>query len=307
MISLYGKHKRPNAEMLQNVDVLLFDIQDVGARFYTYISTLYHCMESAAEFDKPIIVLDRPNPISPLKIEGAIRKEEFKSFVGIAPMPINHGMTIGELAAYYAGELLPKDKFFPQLTVIKCKNWNRAELYSGLNGNWLKPSPNIPTLESAIIYPGTCLIEGTNLSEGRGTDSPFLKIGAPYIDAAKLTSEMNKLDLAGVDFEGLEFTPVSIIDAAPNPKHKDVKCGGVKIIITDRYKMEPVKVALHLISTVRKLYPNDFQFKSGFERLSGDKKIREMLESETTVDAITKTWEEEINSFKLIREKYLLY
>lgn len=307
VFSLYGKHKRPNAEMLANVDVLLFDIQDVGARFYTYISTLYHCMESAAEFNIPIIVLDRPNPVSPLKTEGAIRKEEFKSFVGIAPMPINHGMTIGELAAYYAGELLPKENFFPQLTVIKCKNWNREKFYSGLNGVWLKPSPNIPTLNSAIIYPGMCLIEGTNLSEGRGTDSPFLIIGAPYIDGNKLTSEMKKLELSGVEFESLDFTPVGIENAAPNPKYKNVKCGGLKIIITDGYKIEPVKVALHLISIVKKMYPNDFQFKSGFDRLSGDKKIKEMFGNDIPVNDMIKYWKDEIITFQNIREKYLLY
>lgn len=307
VISLYGKHKKPTAEMLKDVDILIFDIQDVGARFYTYISTLYHCLESAAENNKPILILDRPNPISPMKLEGPIRKEEFKSFVGIAPMPMNHGLTIGELAAYFAGELLPKENFFPQLTVIKIKNWDRTKFYSGLKGNWVKPSPNIPTLNTAVIYPGTCLIEGTNISEGRGTDSPFLILGAPYINGDSILREMKKLNLTGVTFSSSGFTPIAIADAAPNPKYKNEKCGGLKITITDPHKIEPVKIALHFISLVRKMYPEQFQFKSGFERLSGDKKIREMIEQNVSVDDMIKSWSEEIISFQNVSEKYLLY
>lgn len=307
VISLYGKHKKPNAEMLKDVDILLFDIQDVGARFYTYISTLYYCLESSAENNKPIIVLDRPNPVSPLKTEGPVRKEEFKSFVGIAPMPINHGMTIGELAAYFAGELLPKENFFPQLTVIKVKGWDREKFYSGMNGNWVKPSPNIPTLNSAIVYPGTCLFEGTNLSEGRGTESPFLIFGSPYINGAELFSEAMKLNLKGVTFEKIIFTPVGIANAAPNPKYKNENCEGLKIIITDEHKIEPVKMTLQLISAVKKLYAEKFQFTKGFERLSGDKSIRDMIEKNVSVDDMIISWEDEISSFKLIREKYLLY
>ena len=253
--SLYGKDKKPTKEMLKDVDVLIFDIQDVGARFYTYISTLFYVVKAAAENNIPLIVLDRPNPINGIYVDGPIRKPELNSFVGIAPLPIAHGMTVGELAQFFAGEKLIGDSVKVDLHVIKMENWNRNLFYDNFYSTWLKPSPNIPSLETAIVYPGTCLIEGTNVSEGRGTDAPFLTIGAPYINSDELIEELKKQKIDAVDFEPISFTPNEIPGVVSNPKYKNEDCNGIRIIVTDRDKCESVKLGIMLISDDPEIIP----------------------------------------------------
>lgn len=308
VFSLYGKDKKPTKEMLKNIDVLIFDIQDVGARFYTYISTLFYTIQAAAENNIPIIILDRPNPINGIYVDGPIRKPELSSFVGIAPLPIAHGMTVGELAKYFAGEKLIGEAFSVDLTVIKMKNWDRELSYDKFYPGWIKPSPNISSLDAAIVYPGTCLIEGVNVSEGRGIDEPFLKIGSPYINSNRLINELKSYKIDGVEFEPITFTPREIPGIAANPKYKNEECHGIKIKVVDREKFESVKFGIQLIVAFNKLFPNEFKFRDdSFDRLCGDRLIRQKILSGITADEIIEFYQSELNKFKQVREKYLLY
>ncbi len=306
--SLYGKNHAPTKEMLKNVDVLVYDIQDVGARFYTYISTLYYVLQAGAENNIPVIVLDRPNPINGKYVDGPIRTDDLKSFVGIAPIPIAYGLTPGELAQMYIGEgWLGKD-IKPILHVIRLKNWKRSDYYDQTSLPWIVPSPNIPDLETALVYPGMCLIEGTNVSEGRGTMHPFLTIGAPYINPVDLIKELKKLDVRGVELYQAHFKPHEIPKMSTNPKYKDIKCGGIAIRVTNREELQSVKFGIKLIYALHKLYPDNFKFRdSGFDRLSGDKSIREEILKGTTPNKIISLWQQELNNFKQTRHKYLLY
>ncbi len=306
--SLYGKINKPTKEMLKNVDVLIYDIQDVGARFYTYISTLFYTIQAGAENNIPVMVLDRPDPINGVYVEGPIRKEDQKSFVGIAPIPIAYGMTPGELAKYFVGEKLIGNDLKPNLTVIKMKNWERNSFYDDYDNIWVIPSPNIPDENTAIAYPGMCLIEGTNVSEGRGTYHPFLTIGAPYINSEKLIDTLQKLGDIGVEFKPIMFTPFSISNMSTSPKYKFEKCFGIKLEITNRQKFNSVEFGINLLCTLKKLYPDNFKFRnSSIDRLSGDKKIREMIEAGKTPEEIISSWQNELNDFKQVRKKYLLY
>lgn len=306
--SLYGKDKKPTKEMLKDVDALIFDIQDIGARFYTYISTLYYTIQSAAENNIPVIVLDRPNPINGIYVDGPIRKPELSSFVGIAPLPIAHGMTVGELANYFVGEKLIGDKLNVDLQVIKMKNWDRKFYHDKFCPRWTNPSPNIPSLETAIVYPGTCLIEGTNVSEGRGTDSPFLTIGAPFINSTELIEELNKNDLSGISLEPISFTPREIPGVANNPKYKDELCSGIKIKVIEREKFESVKFGIKLIVALHKLHPSEFIFRdNSFDRLCGDKSVRQKILDGISSEKIIDEFQTELADFKEIRKKYLLY
>lgn len=306
--SLYSEERKPTIEMLKDVEVLIFDIQDVGARFYTYISTLFYIVQAVAENNIPLIVLDRPNPINGIYVDGPIRKPELNSFVGIAPIPITHGMTVGELAQYFVGERLIGDNLKVDLKIIKMKNWDRNLFYDSFQSSWVKPSPNIPSLDAAIVYPGTCLIEGTNISEGRGTDSPFLTVGAPFINSRELVEELNKQSVASINFDSISFTPIEIPGVAINPKYKNENCYGIKITITDRNKFESVKFGIKLISTLHKLYSTDFKFRdNSFDRLTGERSIRLKILDEISVEEIIKFYQIELNDFKEIRKKYLLY
>lgn len=306
--SLYGKNKKPTKEMLKGVDVLIFDMQDVGARFYTYLSTLYYSMQTAAENKIPIIVLDRPNPIGGNYVDGPIRQDSLSSFVGIAPIPIAHGMTFGELANYFNDENLLGNNLHAMLEVLKIKNWKRNYFFNDLNLPWIKPSPNITDLETAIVYPGICLIEGTNISEGRGTEKPFLNIGAPFIKAKQLLNELRKFKITGITFSEISFTPKDIPNVAANSKYKDNLCHGISIHVTDKTKVESVKFGITLLYVLHKLYPKEFSFKEkSFELLSGDSKIRKQLLMNISPKQIFKSYQKELSNFKEIRNKYLLY
>ncbi|MBI3112292.1 MAG: DUF1343 domain-containing protein [Ignavibacteriales bacterium] len=306
--SLYGRINKPTPEMLQGVDVLVFDIFDVGARFYTYESTMSHAMEAAAENNIPYIVLDRPNPIRGTWVEGFIRLDSLRSFVGLHPIPIAHGLTMGELATLYNGEGWLKNHIKAQLTVIRMEGWKRSQWYDETGLKWVKPSPNIPTLASAVVYPGTCFFEGTNLSEGRGTEKPFEYIGAPYVHGAPWAQELNSRNLPGVRFEPIEFTPKEIPGAATNPKHKGALCGGVFVNVMDRNTFEPIKTAIHMLSTLKQLYPSEFQWRPGsIDRLSGTPNTRLWIDAGESPEKIVSAWKAEVKEFENLRAKYLLY
>lgn len=301
--SLYGKTKKPTPDMLENVDVLLFDIQDVGTRFYTYIYTMAYAMEAAKENDIPFIVLDRPNPLGGVKVEGPVLESEYKSFVGNYEIPLRHGMTVGELAMLFNEEF----NIGADLTVIEMDRWKRTMNYEETPLEFVMPSPNMPTLDTAFVYPGAALIEGTNVSEGRGTTKPFELIGAPFINSDDLAAKLNSLNLPGVKFRAASFTPTF-------SKHSGKLSHGIEIHITDYESFEPIVTGLHIVKTIHDMYPEDFEFRaedskgiSFFDLLTGNGWIREEIEAGTSVEEIQFMWEDELKEFKQVREKYLLY
>ena len=295
IFSLYGETRTPTAEMLQEIDALVFDIQDVGARFYTYISTMGLAMEAAAKHKKQFIVLDRVNPINGEDVEGPLADLDKLSFIAHHPMPIRHGMTVGELAMLFNKER----GINADLQVVRVEDWKRGAWFDETGLTWINPSPNMRSLTQATLYPGVCLLEPTNVSVGRGTDTPFEVIGAPWIDGRKLAEALNNANLPGVRFVPLRFTPKSSV-------HKDADCGGVNLIITDRRSFEPVTTGLELAVQLKKLFSKDFQIER-FNRLLVNQKIFDALRSGADARAMKQIWESELDSFRAIRRKYLLY
>lgn len=305
--SLYGKISKPTPEMLKGVDILIYDIQDVGVRFYTYISTLSYAMEAAAENHIPFLVLDRPNPIRGTWVEGFNRDDSLRSFVGLHPIVIAHGMTIGELATMYNNEGWLKDGVKAKLTVVRMEGWKRTMWFDETGLKWVRPSPNLPTLKSAILYPGTCFFEGVNISEGRGSDHPFEYMGAPYIDAMKWAMALNAYKLKGVRFEPTEFTPRSIEGVVLHPKYEGVNCNGVRVVITDRNKLEPVKVGVYMLSTAKKLFADSVKWRRSINRLAGTPKMAAAIDAGVPPEKIVGMWKDDVEKFKKIRAKHLLY
>lgn len=301
--SLYGPTKKPTADMLMNVDVILYDLQDVGARFYTFTYTMSLVMQACAETRRPFIVLDRPNPVNGIAVEGNILDTNFASFVGLHPIPIRHGMTIGELATFFNNEL----GFNADLTVVTCQGWKRSLWFDETGLPWVTPSPNMPSLDAAILYTGTCFIEGTNVSEARGTAKPFEMCGAPWVDAYKLADHLNALDLPGVRFRPVHFIPCS-------SKHQQQPCNGVQVHIMDRNEVRSVETGLHLVKALQDLHPDDFQFRpagqSGkhfFDLLLGTDKVRLAIQSGAPVNEIIGSWQEDLRRFMETRHNHLLY
>ena len=306
--SLYGKTTKPTAEMLENIEVLVFDIQDIGARFYTYIYTMALAMEAAAENNIQFVVLDRPNPIGGHLVEGNILEPAFKTFVGLYPIPVRHGMTVGELATMFNTEGWLANGVKAQLTVIPLHNWRRSQWYDETVLPFIKPSPNIPNLTSATVYPGTCLLEGTNVSEGRGTMAPFTLFGAPWIDGKQLAAALNSLPLQGVSFRDTSFTPVAIPGASNNPKHRDKLCQGVTLEVYDRETFQPYRTGLHIVNTIATMYPDSLSWRERhFDRLCGSATVRETILAGKPMDLLIKSWEGQLSEFGKIRQKYLLY
>lgn len=304
-LTVYGLYKNeegiaPTKEMLKDIDILAYDVQDVGARFYTYISTMVLAMKSCKEFDKEFVVFDRPDPLSGNIVEGGIINEGFFSFVGIAPIPVRYGLTCGELAKY----LNDKMSIGCNLTVIQMSGWKRSMYWQDTKLQWIPTSPNIPTPETAIVYVGTCFFEGTNLSVGRGTTMPFIQIGAPWIkDPEKLSQEMNKLGLQGVRFRALYFIPLA-------DKYKGELCGGIGICVMDRQKYRAVTVAVNLLFKIKELYKDKFEFrppdkdgKYWIDLLSGSSLFRES----DSIDEVMQKWKTQSESFKKATEKYYIY
>ncbi|WP_434060447.1 exo-beta-N-acetylmuramidase NamZ family protein [Peribacillus frigoritolerans] len=296
--SLYGKTKKPTPEMLKDVEVLVFDIQDVGTRYYTYIYTMAYAMEAAKENDIPFIVLDRPNPQGGESVDGPILEPEFSSFVGLYPIPLKHGMTVGELATLFNKEF----KIGADLKVIKMKGWKRDMDYEETGLPFVLPSPNMPTVSTTFVYPATGLIEGTNVSEGRGTTKPFELIGAPYINSDELAGKLNALRLPGVKFRAASFTPTF-------SKHAGKLSHGVEIYITDREEFKAVPTGLHIIKTIQDLYPADFEFLAAknFNLLIGNGWVMSRIEEGSSVNEIMKEYQAKQDAFKKVRKNYLLY
>ena len=306
IISLYGDNFKPTKEDLEGLDALIFDIQDIGSRYYTYISTLTNIMDVCSEFDLPLYVLDRPNPIGD-KIEGPILDMDYSSFVGMHPIPIVHGMTIGEIA-YMINELGWIDNPV-DLRIVKMKGWDRKMYFENTGKQWIPPSPNIADNKAAFIYQGTCLIEGTNLSEGRGTDMPFSYIGAPWLDSKQLLDRLSKSDLKGVEFYRKDFTPRFIPSKATYPKYKDKRCNGIEINIIDRSQASPLLITVNIINIISEMHPNDFKFNSNhfIDKLYGSDIFRKIILSNDDINILFEKWNKDKIDFERKREPFLLY
>lgn len=302
--SLYGDTRKPTREMLADVDVMLFDLQDVGVRFYTYTATLALTLEACAENHVPLIVLDRPNPITGNIIEGARLDPALQSFVGHGPLPIRYGMTLGELARFYNAEL----NIGAELQVIALRDWQRAMWFDQTGLHWTSPSPGIPHFTTTVVYPGMCFIEGTNLSEGRGTGLPFEVVGAPFLDGHALAEELNARQLDGARFRPMVFTPTA-------SKHANQVCYGIQVHVTDRDAFRPVITGLYVIEACRAQNPTRFEFLPSswegrpphFDLLTGDARARLALESDQPIETITRAWASVLARFDATRQKYLLY
>jgi uncharacterized protein YbbC (DUF1343 family)/CubicO group peptidase (beta-lactamase class C family) len=295
VFSLYGETRRPTAAMLADLDTIVFDIQDIGARFYTYVSTMGEAMQACAAHGKRFVVLDRPNPIGGIAVAGPMLDSGRESFVGFHRLPVRHGMTIGELARLFQDEL----KLKVDLQVIESVGWRRADAWDTTGLTWVNPSPNMRNLTQAFLYPGIGLLETTNLSVGRGTDTPFEVVGAPWLDGQKLAADLNARQIAGVAFVPIEFMPTS-------SKFANQKCGGINIVITDRDRFEPLRTGFEIAAQLRRLYPQPWEVKA-YDRLLGNEKTLNALLGGKSADEIEEVAREGVSEFQRRRLKYLLY
>lgn len=305
--SLYGKTRKPTPEMMKDLDGLIVDLQDIGSRYYTYIWTLYLTMESALENGKFVVVLDRPNPISGIFVEGPVLKEAFASFVGLKPLPVRHGMTIGEIATYFRSKYLSG----LDLRILKMDGWKREYFWEDTGLDWVNPSPNMPSEKTALLYPGLCLLEATNISEGRGTTRPFEIFGAPFVEPHKLARYLAELKLSGVAFRPLFFVPTF-------SKYSGKKCGGIQIHIVDKKHLKPFKLGVAIIKTLLELYPTQFQWRNPpyeyeneklpFDILVGSDELRLRLARGDSLESMELWWQSECDAFDTsARREYLLY
>lgn len=309
IISLYGEVRKPTPEMLEEVDVLVFDIQDIGARFYTYIKTMLNVQAAAAEEGIPFVVLDRPNPITGNYIDGPVGKP-LDPEQGIGNIPVTHGMTVGELALMFNGERKERELPVADLTVIPLKNYERDHWYDETGLPWIKPSPNMLTLQTAVVYPATCLLEGTNYSEARGTIYPFEHFGAPWVDGQKLAQQLNSYDLEGVKFISKTFVPDSIVDGIEiyPPKFLGEEVDGVEMIITNRDDFKSAEAGVYILHALKTLYPENFEWRKGrIDGLLGTSEVRKKLEAGIDPQDIVQEWKKDLKGFKKIRSSYLLY
>ena len=293
--SLYGKRTRPSADELRDVDTLVFDLADAGARFFTYETTLGYLLETAAEHKKPIVVLDRPDPIGGMAVEGPVLEAGRTSFIGYHPVPVRHGMTLGELARLWNAER----GIGADLTVVRAEGWRRAQLFDATGLPWMRPSPNLRTLDEAILYPGVALLEATNVSVGRGTPRPFEQVGAPWIDGARLAAALNGARIPGARFAATAFTPSS----AP---FKDERCEGVQIAVTDRARFEPVRMGLAIAAALLRLHRDAWESKNVLTLLGHPPTFAALLRGDT-VESMVSGWQAELSAFLAVRKKYLLY
>lgn len=301
VFSLYGQSMRPTANQLEGIDVLVYDMQDVGARYYTYISTLLHAMEAASDCGVVFVVTDRPNPITCTAVEGPVLESGSESFVGIHMIPIRYGLTIGELAVLLKAERVPSC----QLKVAWMRGYKRGMWYDDTGLPWVPPSPNMPTLTTAVLYPGLCLFEGTNMSEGRGTTKPFEYIGAPWCDGERWAELLNNCQLPGVRFRPVVFTPAP---ATETTKHAKQTCGGVAIHITDTAQFRPIETALQMLSILTTEYRDHFEFlPAHFDRLAGNIWLRDALSNGTSVDTLQARWVQELQTWRDNTTQYHAY
>jgi len=306
ILSLYSETREPTEEMLRDVDVIVFDLQDVGCRIYTFAYTLANCMRAAKKFGKKVIACDRPNPIGGTQVAGNVLDPAFASFVGQFPIPTRHGMTVCELGRMFNEEF----GIGCELECITMEGWSREFWYDETDGPWVLPSPNMPTCETATVFPGSVHLEGTQMSEGRGTTRPFELVGAPFIDADKFADTLAGLGLSGVHFRSCVFMPTF-------QKHGGRACGGVQIHVTDRTSFEPVISGIAIVKTAFDMYRDDFHWKdppyeyeydrNPFDIISGTSKMREAIERGDSLEEIETTWQAPLENFKAIRANFLLY
>ncbi len=304
--SLYSETREPTAQMLSGLDDLVVDLQDVGARIYTFIYTMANCLRAGARHGVRVIVCDRPNPIGGTAIEGPMLHGGYESFVGQFPIPMRHGMTIGELARLFNEHF----SIGAKLTVVSMSGWTRGMYWDDTGLPWVMPSPNMPTLDTAVVYPGMVLFEGTNLSEGRGTTRPFEISGAPWIDARELSRRMNDAALPGARFRAVGFEPTF-------QKHARQPCGGCQIHVHDRHAYEPVLTGVALMAEYRRMDPSRFAWrqppyeyeetKLPIDILAGSDQLRQQIESGVPAREIAASWRDEVAAFAKIRERFLLY
>jgi len=304
--SLYSKTRSPTQEMLADVDVVIFDLQDTGARYYTFVYTMALAMKACQQQGKSFIVLDRPNPINGIEVEGTVLDPNFSSFVGLYPLAIRHGMTVGELALYFNKEF----RIHCELEVVKMGGWKREMFFEDTGLPWVLPSPNIPTVDAAVVYPGMCLLEGTNISEGRGTTRPFEFSGAPWIQPFDMIGQLGTMDLPGCVFRPIYFTPTF-------HKWSTQMIGGIQIHVLDRRTFRPFRTGLALLKVYRELGEEQFKWKDPpfeyedkklpFDILCGTDKIRKLMEADASLQEIEQSWRDELQKFREVRQKYLLY
>lgn len=304
--SLYSETREPTDSMLSDVDLLVFDMQDVGCRIYTFAYTMANCMRTARSLNKKVIVCDRPNPINGISVSGNVLDPAHTSFVGQYPIPTRHGMTLGELAQMFNEEF----DIGCDLEVVPMEGWDRTFWHDQSNAPWVMPSPNIPTVDSATVFPGTVHFEGTQLSEGRGTTRPFELVGAPYIVPEEYARELNKIGFSGVFFRSCVFRPTF-------QKHAGTSCGGVQVHVTDRSTFEPVIVGIAMVKVAYDMYTDLFRWKeppyeyvydrNPFDVIAGTTRIREAIEQGSTLEDIQESWQEPLTAFRRMREEYLLY
>ncbi len=304
--SLYGKTREPLREMMEGIDCLVIDLPDVGARYYTFVWTLALCLRACKKYGKACVVLDRPNPINGVAMEGPMLDPRFFSFVGLYPLPLRHGMTMGEIALYLNREF----KIECDLTVVPLEGWQREMWFEGTLLPWVMPSPNMPTLDTAIVYPGMCLLEGTTISEGRGTTRPFEIFGKPGVDPDGLVKRLTGEDLPGVRFRPLYFQPTF-------QKYQGELCGGAQIHVTDRNRFLPVLTGVAVIRTMHHMYPESFFWKQPpyeyeeeklpIDILAGTDELRSQIERGCSLEKISRSWQEKLDLFREVRKQYLLY
>lgn len=299
--SLYGKSKKPSKEMMDSIDIIVCDILDVGSRFYTFIYTLAYMMIACKEYGKPIVVFDRPNPSNADTVEGTILDLKYRSFIGYYPIVQRHGMTIGEIAKLFNEEY----GIGCDLTIITMDGYDRKMYYEDTGMLWIMPSPNFPTIETSITYNSTCIFEGTNIEEGRGTTAPFQLVGAPFIDPYKYADALNSLELPAVYFRPAYFRPTF-------SKYPNIDCAGVEVHVLDRNKYEAVKVGFAMLQIIRDMYPNEFEvtppYKEGMHTMLAYNIANEkIINNQMPLNEQFKLIEEDTKKFKEIRKKYLLY
>jgi uncharacterized protein YbbC (DUF1343 family) len=304
--SLYSETREPTEEMVRGLDALVIDLQDVGTRIYTYIYTMANCLTACARLGLPVVVCDRPNPIGGIAVEGPMLEAGYESFVGQYPIPMRHGMTIGEVARLFNEHF----EIGAKLEVVKMGGWSRDMFYDETALPWVLPSPNIPTLDSAIVYPGTVLFEGTNVSEGRGTTKPFELLGAPWVEPERFAASLNAIGLPGVRFRPALFEPTF-------HKHVKVPCGGCQVHITDRRTIEPVAVGVALLQAFRRAAPGEFRWREPpyeyeyrlqpIDILAGSSDLRERIDRNEDALDIAASWRPSVSRFLDVRERYLLY
>jgi uncharacterized protein YbbC (DUF1343 family)/CubicO group peptidase (beta-lactamase class C family) len=293
--SLYGDVERPSAQLLEGIDALVFDIQDAGARFYTYITTLGYCLEAAGKKGIEFYVLDRPNPINGAEVDGPVLDADLRSFIGYFPMPIRHGMTVGELAQMFNRE----NHLNAKLHVVKMQDWQRTDWFDETGQAWINPSPNLRNLTEETLYPGVCLLEGANVSVGRGTDTPFEMVGAPWIGGRELAAYLNGKKIQGVRFLPRDFKPLSGIFAGE-------VCHGVQIVLIDRQALEPTEMGVEFLAALWRLFPQNFKL-DGTLHLVGSHKVLESIRAGQSPSRIWYDWQEDLEKFKRVRAQYLLY